>query len=131
MTTTQDKLDERYGRRRSPRARWVAGILIAVAAIAVGAYAWLTVASALDDVAAETTGFRVEDSRTVTLEFQLTVPAGRDVACVLEAQDEQHGVVGWRVVQFAASDDHTRAFSEAIPTVATATTGLVNSCWVT
>lgn len=128
--TTQDMLDERYGRRRTPRARWTAGILIAIAAVVVGGFAWLTVANALDDVASETTGFRI-DERSVTLDFQLTVPIGRDVACALEAQDEEHGVVGWKIVEFPASEAHTRAFREEIPTTAPATTGLVNSCWVT
>jgi hypothetical protein len=59
------------------------------------------------------------------------VPIGRDVACALEAQDEEHGVVGWKIIEIAASEQHTRAFRESIPTVAEATTGLVNSCWVT
>lgn len=128
--TTKDMLDERYGRRRTPRGRWVAGVLIGVAALGVGAFAWMTVANALDDVGAETTGFQL-DERVVTLDFQLTVPIGRSVACALEAQDEEHGVVGWKVVEYEASEAHTRAFREEIPTTAPATTGLVNSCWVT
>lgn len=129
--TTQDMLDERYGRRRSPRRRWMAGIALALVATGVGLYGWYTFSNALDDVSAQPTGFRVEDARTVTVDFQVTIPQGRAAACVLEAQDEEHSVVGWRVVEFEASDQHTRAFTETIPTVALATTGLVNSCWVT
>ncbi|SIT71317.1 DUF4307 domain-containing protein [Microbacterium sp. RU33B] len=128
--TTQDVLDERYGRRRSPRARWIRGGFIGLAVVVVGAFAWMTVANAFDDIAAETTGFRIEE-RAVTLDFQLTVPIGRDIACALEAQDEDHGVVGWKIIEIEASDQHTRAFRESIPTVAEATTGLVNTCWVT
>ena len=50
--------------------------------------------------------------------MQISAPAGAAVACALEAQDVEHGVVGWRVVEFAASDAHTQAFQERIPTVA-------------
>ena len=71
------------------------------------------------------------DARTVVIDFQVTAPAGRDVACALEALDADHGVVGWRIVQLPASDQPARAFRESIPTVALATTGLVNACWVT
>jgi hypothetical protein len=130
MTTAQ-MLDERYGRVRSPRRRWIAGAAIAVAALLVGGFAWMTVAAALDDVAADGTAFEIVDDHSVTLTFQLSAPAGSAVACALEAQDEEHGVVGFSIVELEASDQHTRAFRETIPTVAPATTGLVNSCWVT
>jgi hypothetical protein len=128
--TTQDMLDERYGRTSSPRKRWTIGIVIGVAAVLIALFAWMTVASTLDDVAIDTTGFTVDDARTVTLSFQITAPPGRTVACALEAQDEEHGIVGWRIVEFPASDLRARAFREAIPTTAEATTGLVNDCWV-
>ncbi|SDH04143.1 DUF4307 domain-containing protein [Microbacterium pygmaeum] len=129
--TTPDMLDERYGRTRSPRRRWTLGIIIAVAAVLVALYAWMTVSGALDDVHVDTTGFEVTDERTVMLSFQITAPTGRSVACVLEAQDEEHGVVGWKVLEIPASAVHAQAFRESIPTVSAATTGLVNACWVT
>lgn len=129
--TTQDMLDERYGRASSPRKRWSIGIVIGVAAILVGLFAWMTVASTLDDVDVDATGFTVDDARTVTLAFQITAPAGRSVACVLEAQDEEHGIVGWKIVQYPASELRARAFREEIPTTAEATTGLAADCWVT
>jgi hypothetical protein len=129
--TTQDMLDERYGRTSSPRRRWTIGVVIAVAAVLVGLFAWMTVAGTLDDVDIDTTGFTVEDSRSVTLAFQISVPEGRSVACALEAQDEDHGIVGWKIVEYPASDLRARAFRESIPTTAEATTGLVSDCWVT
>jgi hypothetical protein len=129
--TTQDMLDERYGRTSTPRRRWTIGIVVAVAAVLVGLFAWMTVASTLEDVDVDTTGFDVEDQRTVVLSFQITAPPGRSVACALEAQDEDHGIVGWRVVEYPASELTSRAFRERIPTTAAATTGLVNDCWVT
>lgn len=128
--TTQDMLDERYGRRRSPARRWLIAAGAAVAAGIVGILGWWTVQGALATVDSDTTSFDVADAHSVTLGFQITAPPGTAVACALEAQDEEHGVVGWRVVEFAASDLPARAFREVIPTTALATTGFVNSCWV-
>lgn len=129
--TTQDMLDERYGRTSSPRTQWTIGIVVAIAAVLVGLFAWMTIAGSLDDIGVDTTGFTVEDPRSVTLAFQISVPEGRTVACALEAQDEDHGVVGWKIVEYPASDVRARAFRESIPTTAEATTGLVSDCWVT
>lgn len=127
--TTQTMLDERYGRRRT--SRWGIGVAIVLGAIATGLLGWMTIASTLDNVGADATGFEIVDERTVVLNFQITAPIGRDVACALEAQDVEHGIVGWKIIQIPASDEHARAFQETIPTTAEATTGLVNSCWVT
>ena len=115
---------------RSPRRPWVIGIAIAVGVAVVALFGWFIVSDSLDAVDADTTGFEVVDAHSVTLSFQVTAPAGRAIACAIEAQDEEHGVVGWRVVEFPASEQHARAFREAIPTTAAATTGFVNSCWV-
>ncbi|MEI3847286.1 MULTISPECIES: DUF4307 domain-containing protein [unclassified Microbacterium] len=128
--TTQDMLDERYGRRRSPARRWIIGAGVALAAAAVALFGWTTVQGTLAAVDADTTSFEIADGHSVTLGFQISAPVGAAVACALEAQDEEHGVVGWRVVELPASDLPARAFREVIPTTAPATTGFVNSCWV-
>lgn len=124
-------LEERYGRRRSPGRRWVIATAAAVALALVGWFGWMTVSAALATVTADTTGFDVIDERSVQVSFQITAPTGSEVACIIEAQDEQHGVVGWRVLMIPGSTQHTRAFTESVPTTALATTGLINSCWVT
>ncbi|WP_218844618.1 DUF4307 domain-containing protein [Microbacterium pseudoresistens] len=126
--TTPAELDERYGRTGSKRVPWIVGGALAVAV--VGVAGWMTVRSAMDDVDITGTGYRVIDEHSVTVDFQITAPRDRDVHCIVEAQDEEFGVVGWKVVEYPASADHARAFSETVPTVALATTGLVNSCWV-
>src|SRR6478736_7380903 len=128
--TTQQMLDERYGRTRRRGSRWVIIVAVAVGAVAIGAFAWLTVSNSINSVDVDTTGFQVVDGRTVTLEFQVSAPAGSSIACTLEAQDAEHGVVGWKVVEIPAAETHARAFRETIPTVAEATTGFVNSCRV-
>ena len=129
--TTPDRLDVRYGRVPSAGRRWSLAIVVLVIVAAVGGFAWLTISNALDDVGADSTGFTIDDAHGVTLSFQISAPSGSTVACALEAQDEDHGVVGWKVVEFEASETHARAFRETIPTVALATTGFVNTCWVT
>ena len=75
-------------------------------------------------------GFEVIDEHSVSLRFQVTAPAGADVMCAVEAQDEEFGVVGWKIVEIPASESHSQALTVSIPTVATATTSLVNTCWV-
>ncbi len=127
--TTQQMLDERYG-RGSARRPWGLWLAIALGAVAAVLLAWMTVASSAEAVDADTTGFRLVDERSVEVSFQFTAPPGRSVACAIEAQDEDHGTVGWKVVEFEASETHGAAFRETIPTTAAAATGFVNSCWV-
>ncbi|WP_286795936.1 DUF4307 domain-containing protein [Microbacterium sp. UBA3394] len=129
--TTPEQLDDRYGRTPSARRRVVAGVAIGVGALLAGAIAWGAVSNVLDDVEVETVAFEVVDEHSVTLSFQMVAPAGRDVACALEARDPDHGVVGWKIVQYPASERHSVAVREDIPTVGEATTGFVNTCWVT
>ncbi|MDR6691402.1 hypothetical protein J2X55_002314 [Microbacterium sp. 1154] len=129
--TTQALLDDRYGRTRSPRRRIVGWTIVAVLALgAIGYLGYTTFTNSAASVTATDTGFTVIDDKTVSSSFQITAPVGEPVACALEARDEDHGTVGWRVVQYPASDDAVRAFSETIPTLSLATTGFVNACWV-
>lgn len=129
MTTAQ--LDDRYGRtvnRTRRRVLWASTGVIA--ALLVGYFGWVTVSTAADSVDVDTTGFEVHDPHSVTITFQYTVRAGAEVVCALEAQDTEHGVVGWRVVEYPASEAHTQRFAETLRTTAEATTGLVTSCWI-
>lgn len=131
MTTTQE-LDERYGRTRKPgrrRAFWsVVGVL---GAASIAGLAWVTVGNSVNTVGFDNTGHQIVDDRTVTVSFQATPPQGRSFACALQSLDEEFGVVGFRVVEYPAADDTSRPFTETVPTVALATTGLVQSCWAT
>jgi hypothetical protein len=131
VTTLQERLDELYGSRGTPRRRrvlWAVAIVVAV--VLVGGYGWFVVTDPSNGVRADGTAFEVRDDRTTSITFQLSAPPGTALTCAIEALDEEHGVVGWRIVEYPASDQHTRPLTESIPTVARATTGLVNSCWV-
>ncbi len=126
--TTSAELDARYGRGRPRRGLWVLLGVVASTTLALGV--WWTVAANMHAVDANDLGFRVIDEHTVELSFVVTTPHEREVVCVLEALDASKGIVGWRVLRLPASTAHTRGFTESIPTVARATTGLVNNCWV-
>jgi hypothetical protein len=130
--TTKEALDERYGRRRRPRGRRIAwSVVILVALTSVAALAWTTVSNALDDVGFDGTGYEVVDEHTVTVTFEVSPPHGADFACAIQALDEDFGVVGWRVIENPALDTNAKAFIETIPTLAMATTGVVESCGAT
>lgn len=130
--TTQTMLDERYGRTRATASRRRSSIIAGAAiAVIVGVIAWMSFGNASNAVSASATAYKVVDASATTVTFQLTAPAGSAVACVLEADDTDHGIVGWRVIEYPASAaGRNRTLTEAIPTVGRATTGLVNSCWV-
>lgn len=127
MTTAQE-LDERYGRTRRRRSPWIIGG--AVALVIIGAFSWMTVSQSMASVDADDLGFTLVDEYSVDVSFQVTGVQGKDVVCAVEALDEEFGVVGWKIVEITAGDSHSQAVSVTIPTVAPATTGLVNTCWV-
>lgn len=126
--TTALQLDERYGRTRRRRWPWI--LAGALAVILVATFGWFTVSQSLSSVDADDLGFELVDEHAVDVRFQVTGVQGKDVVCVLEALDEEFGVVGWKIVEIPAGDTHSLTRAERIPTVAEATTGLVNTCWV-
>ncbi len=126
--TTAEQLDERYGRTRTRRTPWIIAGVIAM--LGVGAFGWMIVAQSMSSVDADDLGYELVDEHTVDVRFQVTGVQGKDVVCVVEALDEEFGVVGWKVVEIPAGDSHSQALSASVPTVAAATTGLVNTCWV-
>lgn len=127
----QAELDDRYGRTRSPRARRWMWIAAAGLALVVGGYlAWTVTAQSADAVDVDTTAYRIIDAHQIEVDFQVTLRRGAAVTCAIEAQDTEHGIVGWRVISYPADPAHSRRFIETIPTVAEATTGLATSCWI-
>ena len=126
--TTPEQLDERYGRTRRRRAPWIIAGIVAI--LLVGGYGWGIVAQSMNQVDADDLGYTLVDEHSVDVRFQITGVQGKDVVCIVEALDEEFGVVGWKVVEIPAGDSHAQALATTIPTVAEATTGLVNTCWV-
>lgn len=129
--TIQARLDERYGRGRASRRRLFVWIVFGViVAAATGALAWTTVSTAASDVDADVLAFSLVDQHSARVSFQVTGHADREVACAIEALDEDFGIVGWKVVVYPPSGEQIRVYDVSVPTVGLATTGLVNSCWL-
>ncbi|WP_417508185.1 DUF4307 domain-containing protein [Microbacterium sp.] len=127
MTTAED-LDQRYGRTRRRRLPWLLTIIAAVIVVAIAA--WMTISQSANSVTSDDLGFEVVDSHEVTVRFQISNAHGKEVACAVEALDEEFGVVGWKIVEIPKLESHIQQFTTTVPTVSEATTGLVNACWV-
>ena len=129
---TDPALDARYGRRPplSRRARWT--VIGAAAGLALALGIWFAVAS-LGGSTLETNdlGHRVNDQYSVTISFELSVPPGSTTSCALQAQNEQHGIIGWKIIDIPASDRFTRSFTQTVRTAERAFTGLIYRCWLT
>jgi len=126
--TTALELDQRYGRSSRGRLGWIVGIVVAAALVI--AFGWMTLAQSMNSVDVDDLGYDVVDEHSVVVRFQITGGQGKDVACAIEALDEEFGIVGWKVVEIPAAEAHQQQLSTTVPTVAEATTGLANTCWV-
>ena len=107
---------------------WIVGGILAV--IVIIAASWMTVSQSFSAVDADDLGFEVVDAHSVTVSFQITGRKGTPVVCAVEALDEEFGIVGWKIVEIPAGEGHIQQLSTTVPTIAGATTGLVNACWV-
>lgn len=129
--TTKAMLDERYGRSGSP---WRRRILVGFAALVLvgllGYVAWSTVTTAAVQVSSDDIGFTVKDEHAVEVSFQFASAPGQAVTCAVEALDEDFGIVGLRVIEYPPAESHAQRVTETVRTVAEATTGLVQGCWV-
>lgn len=123
-------LDERYGRGRKraidKRFGW-----IAAGALVLGGAAFLVFGGwqQTSGVESKVLDYSVVDERTVRLDAQVTVPAGADAICAIEALSESYATVGWKLIELPASDERTRRFTTTVVTTSQATTGTVRECW--
>ena len=127
------ELDERYGRTPS-RRRWSRrGAWATAAAFVVIFTAWV-IWGGLDGTTASVdavdTAHEVIDDHTVSVSWRLSVPPGQAAQCALQAQNEAHSIVGWKIVDVPASDRRTRGFDEVVNTTELAVTGLIYRCWL-
>ncbi|WP_394552642.1 DUF4307 domain-containing protein [Agromyces sp. MMS24-JH15] len=135
MTEQQAALDARYGRTPRNRGRDRLVLVLGAIAVAIVLVAWVVWAG-LDgskpQIEATDLGHVVlDDERAVEVTWQLSVPAGNATACAVQALNEDHTIVGWKVVEIPASDQPLRTFTERIRTAQAANTGLISTCWLT
>ena len=76
-------------------------------------------------------GYDLVSDDEVVLRFEVSVTPGASVRCALEVQNEQHAIVGWKVVDLPGSDTYTRVFEERIITSEPAVVGLISECRLT
>ncbi|WP_181408369.1 DUF4307 domain-containing protein [Schumannella sp. 10F1B-5-1] len=125
-------LESRYG--RGPRSRrrnliiLVSGI-VALSALAIVWVVWTGILGPSSAVEATDLGHDVT-TREATVRWQLSAPANAEVHCAVEAQNDNHAIVGWKIIPVPASDQQVRTFSTTIRTSEPAVTGLINRCWL-
>jgi hypothetical protein len=125
-------IDQRYGRKLSPRGRRRA-LIILVTAIGVLTIVWFLWANPIGvgpQAVARDTGFRLTDDR-ITVTFDLSITPGATGACAVQALDKSFAVVGWKVVTYGATSEETRSEEVTLRVTSPAVTGLVSSCWLT
>ncbi|MBX3091478.1 MAG: DUF4307 domain-containing protein [Cryobacterium sp.] len=126
-------LDQRYG--RTPNRKRRDRIIVAVSALLfVAVFAAWVIWAGLDNgqgnLDAQDIGHRVVDDSTVTITWQVSVSTGTAVACALQAQNEAHAIVGWKIVELPPADAYTRQYTETVRTAQRAVTGLIYRCWL-
>jgi hypothetical protein len=127
------RLDSRYGRRpgRTRRSRLIA--LVAGGAVALVVAAWVVLV-AFDGDSAELEvshyGFTVAGDDAVRVQYTINVTGGTDVACAVQALNENRAVVGWKVVDLPAVDTFTQTYATSLVTSERAVTGSAYRCWV-
>jgi hypothetical protein len=127
-------LDARYGRTRRTRRRdrtiaWSGAIAIVL--VFAAWVVWVAFDGAGDTIGTRDTGHRIIDDRTVSISYEVSMPAGTTASCALQVQNDTHNIVGWKVVEIPASDRYTQSFTDTVRTTQLGVTGLIYRCWLT
>lgn len=133
QTAHEPDLDARYGRgtrsrRVEKRVLWSLGSIIAVvfgAWVVLVAFDGTSASLETNDVAHE-----IIDEHSVRVSFSLNVAPGTETTCAVQALNEDHAIVGWKIVEIPPSDDRNRVITETVLTSQQSNTGLVYSCWL-
>jgi ABC-type nickel/cobalt efflux system permease component RcnA len=131
--TRQDHdLDARYGRSRDHRrrTRWLLAGAVVLVVLAGAWIVWGSLGNINSSLESNDLGHHVNDQYSMTVSFELSVTPGTAARCALQAQNSQHGIIGWKIVDIPASDRFTRSFTQTIRTAERAFTGLIYRCWV-
>ncbi|MER3389658.1 MAG: DUF4307 domain-containing protein [Microcella sp.] len=133
MTTTQQLLDERYGRTVGSERRTRRILIIGAIALAGVLTAWVVWGGLSGTSATLETrelGYADATDMSITVQWEVSAPPGTPVQCALQALNSSFGIVGWRIVEIPPSEERTRAFAQTIQTSEPAVTGLPYRCWL-
>lgn len=136
VTATDDNaaLDARYGRTPGRRRRELITLIVAGVIFAVVLIAWVVWAGLDNDrgsIGALDVAHSIIDDSSVSVTWQVSVKEGTAVSCALQAQNEAHAIVGWKIVEIPASTNFNNRYQETFRTSQQAVTGLIYQCWLT
>jgi hypothetical protein len=128
MTTNNELLAERYGKKVGKRKPWViAGVTI----LALTFFSFAIYASFIGKPIAsvEVTSYETQDANHIKANFT-ALTGEQPAACVFKAYNDAGAVVGYAEVQIPAHNDDTKALSIVVKTVVEASVLRSDSCSV-
>ena len=133
MTSTQQRLDERYGRTAGAEKRTRRLTIIVGAVFAIVFTAWVVwggLSGTNAELETRDLGFANVSDTSIEVRWEVSVTPGTEVSCAIQALNESFGIVGWRIIDLPASTERTRVFIEALRTAERPVTGLPYECWL-
>ena len=117
----------RYGAARRARNPRLIALAVLVAAALVGWAAWATFASSGPTVSGQVSGFDIRGPHLIHVDLLVTGDPGR-VACRVQAQGRDHGVVGVTTSHLRLGSTGRAGLTVAVRTRDTAVTAVVQGC---
>jgi len=133
VSTTQQRLDERYGRtagaeRRTRRLMTIAGVIFA--AVFTAWVVWGGLSGTNAELETRDLGYANITDTSIDVRWEISAAPGTDVSCAIQALNESFGIVGWRIFDLPPSTQRTRVFVETLRTAERPVTGLPYRCWL-
>ncbi|UTT62917.1 DUF4307 domain-containing protein [Microcella humidisoli] len=133
MSTTQQRLDERYGRTAGAERRTRTGMIIAGIVFAIVFTAWVVwggLSGTNAELETRELGYANVTDTSIDVRWEVSTTPGTEVSCAIQALNESFGIVGWRIVELPASSERTRVLTETLRTAERPVTGLPYRCWL-
>lgn len=131
---TRIALAQRYGRNPRNRRRDLIALVATLgvlAALVIGWAVWSGVGGVHSQVQTADQGSQVVGDRVLQVRWTLTAPIDRSAACTVKAVADDLTVVGWQVVHIPPAAQTTRTFTVRVRLARPATSGLIDTCWLT
>jgi len=133
VSTTQQRLNERYGRtagaeRRTRRLMTIAGVIFA--AVCTAWVVWGGLSGTNAELETRDLGYANITDTSIDVRWEISAAPGTDVSCAIQALNESFGIVGWRIFDLPPSTQRTRVFVETLRTAERPVTGLPYRCWL-
>jgi Domain of unknown function (DUF4307) len=133
VSTTQQRLDERYGRTAGAERRTRTGMIVAGVVFAIVFTAWVVwggLSGTNAELETRELGYANVTDTSIEVRWEVSTTPGTEVSCAIQALNESFGIVGWRIVELPASTERTRVLTETLRTAERPVTGLPYRCWL-